>query len=68
MRVTPVVVPVKHVSTTRLERVTTDSKEWSTVETMCQCEDDKILRLAFHVDGEIGIDDVVVRQAARDKG
>jgi len=55
----------KHVSTVWLKRVKSDSKEWFAVETRYECKDDKILRLAFHMDGEIDIDDVVVSQEAR---
>lgn len=55
----------KHVSTIRLERIKIGSKEWSAIETRYQCEDNKVLRLAFHMDGEIDVDDVVVTREAR---
>lgn len=50
----------KHVSTVWLKRIRSDSKEWSAVEARYECRDDRILRLAFHMDGEIDIDDIVV--------
>ena len=55
----------KHVSTVRLTEAKLDSTEWQAIDAAYTCSDDKILRLAFHLVGEIDIDDIVVTQEPR---
>ena len=52
----------KHVSTVGLKQVTVDSTPWVAVTTAYTCGDDKVLRLAFHVKGQVDLDDVTVTQ------
>ena len=55
----------RHVSTVRLKEVKLGSKPWRAVGAAYVCEDGKVLRVAFHADGQIDIDDVVVIPEAR---
>jgi hypothetical protein len=45
-----------------LKEVKVDSQKWTPVEASYKCVDDKVLRLAFQVRGEIDIDDVNINQ------
>lgn len=52
----------KNVPGKNLKKIEVDSNDWVSVEGVYKCEDDKILRLAFQVEGEIDLDDVTVTQ------
>jgi hypothetical protein len=54
--------PEKHVSTVTLKEWKLDSKDWTHAHTIYKCSDDKVLRLALHVQGELDLDDVAVTQ------
>lgn len=58
----------KNDPTIYLEKIDVGSQEWDAIETTYKCEDDRILRLAFHVKGEVDLDDVSVNQETNPDG
>ena len=52
----------KHESSVILREVKLDTDQWTAVQAAYECNDDRILRLAFHVAGEVDVDDVGVTQ------
>jgi len=50
----------KNIPGKTLREVTVDSPQWTPIEAVYKCENDKILRLAFWIKGVIDLDDVTV--------
>ncbi len=57
--------PVKNMPSIILKEMKADSSVWMPLEAIFKCEDDKLLKLAFHVKGEIDLDDVTIIRGPR---
>lgn len=54
----------RHSGTVVMETAKVNSRNWTGVKATYQCADEKVLRLAFHLEGDVDLDDVSVTPRA----